>query len=51
MAVYKTKKSHNPARRPPPRPRNPFDPSGILIINYVDGVPYISGTLDWYPYH
>ncbi len=50
MAVYKTKRSRNPARRPPPRPRNPFHPSLIEIISYVDGVPYISGTLDWYPY-
>ena len=51
MAMYKTKRSRNPAkRRRPHRPRNPFDPSGIHIIAYVDGVPYISGTLDWYPY-
>ena len=48
MAVYKTKRSRNPARRPPPRPRNPFYSPGIYIISYVDGVPK---TMDWYPYH
>ena len=50
MAMYKTRRSRKPARRPPSRPRNPFHPSGICIISYVDRVPYISGTLDWYPY-
>ena len=51
MAImYKSMRSRNPARRPPPRPHKPFQPSGIHIISYVDGVPYISGTLDWFPY-
>ena len=49
MAMYKIKRSHNPAkRRRPHRPRNPF--AECPIITWVDGVPYIFGTLDWYPY-
>ena len=48
MAMYNTKRSRNPARGPPPRHGNPF--AECCIIATVDGVFYIAGTLDWYPY-